>query len=133
SGWLEAAKSHGLSPEYFIPWLVGDTQSKSIITNPADRNDFLYQPESHQSIADVIANLTSFLPRVTALMCASDEVAIGLQSYLQTQGWRLPRDLSIVGYDGISMGSYVHPALTTIAPNYERTAQLAVEQLLLRI
>jgi LacI family transcriptional regulator len=130
TGWIEATRHCRLTAEYRIPWNVKRTRSLIERNDSSERGDFIYQPESQQAMMEVVARLGSFSERITALLCASDEVAIGLQSYLQAQGWRLPRDLSIVGYDGISLGEYVYPALTTVAPNYNRMAEVAVDRLL---
>jgi DNA-binding LacI/PurR family transcriptional regulator len=129
-GWADAARHYRLSSEYCIPWDVRKNRTSSSRNGSHDRSDFIYQPESHTIMTEVVGRLTSFPERITALICSSDEVAIGLQSYLQAQGWHLPRDLSIVGYDGISLGEYVYPSLTTIAPDYSRMAEVAVNRLL---
>jgi DNA-binding LacI/PurR family transcriptional regulator len=129
-GWLGAAKHYRLSTDYVIPWEITKRRAPASRNGSGERSDFIYQPESQQAMTEVVKQLTKFPERVTALVCASDEVAIGLQSYLQSQSWHLPRDLSIVGYDGISLGEYVYPSLTTIAPDYSRMAEVAVQRLL---
>lgn len=129
-GWAAAAQHYGLSLEYCIPWVVKTPNAPMDIMDPGQKGDYMYQPESHEAMAEVVARLNSFPHRITALICSSDEVAIGLQSYLQSQGMQLPRDLSVVGYDGISMGEYVYPSLTTIAPDYTKMAEAAVAHLL---
>lgn len=129
-GWTWAARQCGCSPERIIPWKI---KKQDPVDPLGQHSDFIYQQESREGMMEVVARLKAFPERVTALMCGSDEVAIALQSHLQAQGWRLPRDLSVVGYDGISLGEFVLPALTTIAPDYDRMAQAAVRQLLKRI
>lgn len=126
-GWMAAAKKLGISTEYRIPW--GDDKKDHPHTSSGN-DSYLYQNRSRQALAKAQAQLLAFPERITALVCSSDEVAIGFQSYLQAQGWDLPDDLSVVGYDGISMGEYVYPPLTTIAPDYTRMAEAAVERLL---
>lgn len=124
-GWIAAAKQLGLSAEYRIPWTAQMPRSAL-----ASKDDYIYRPESRQALKDVVSQLSAFPKHITALVCSSDEVAISFQSYLQSQGWKLPKDLSIIGYDGISMGEYVYPSLTTIAPDYEKMAEAAVNRLL---
>ena len=128
-GWIAAAKQLGVSSEYRIPW-TAQKPSFAPTLNDTGKGDYLYQPESRQALKDVVSQMSAFPERITALICSSDEVAIGFQSYLQSQGWKLPSDLSIIGYDGISMGEYVYPSLTTIAPDYEKMAEAAVSRLL---
>jgi|GEM_PF-6125813 len=128
-GWIAAAKQLGLSSQYHIPWTNQKPPAASIPPH-SGKKDYMYQPESHLALKNAMSQLSAFAERITALICSSDEVAIGFQSYLQSQGWKLPDDLSIIGYDGISMGEYVYPSLTTIAPNYEKMGQVAVKRLL---
>lgn len=129
-GWNEAVKLHGLPADYRIHWSGGDAKAPRRATQTLEPNDFIYDSEIHRTMMDVVEHLDAFPHRVTALICGSDEVAIALQSYLQSQGRHLPRDLSVVGYDGISLGEYVYPALTTIAPDYNKMAEVAVSRLL---
>lgn len=50
----------------------------------------------------------------TAIVYANDPMAIAGLGVLHARGIRVPDDVSIVGFDGIDMGRYVFPALTTI-------------------
>lgn len=53
--------------------------------------------------------------RPTAIFCFSDEMAIGCMHALQEQGFDVPGDMSVMGFDGIPFARYVTPSLTTIA------------------
>jgi LacI family transcriptional regulator len=52
--------------------------------------------------------------RCTAVFCANDRMASGFISSLTGHGWRLPEDLSVIGYDDDDMSPYATPALTTV-------------------
>ncbi|MEV0391098.1 substrate-binding domain-containing protein [Nonomuraea sp. NPDC050643] len=60
-------------------------------------------------------------------------LAIGAMRAVQSRGLRVPQDVAVVGFDGIEEGRFVTPALTTIAPDKERIAELAVTRLLQRV
>lgn len=62
----------------------------------------------------------------TAVMCINDAVAIGVLKAAKKYGFDIPKDLSIVGFDGIYLSEIFEPPLTTIRHNYEEIAQLAV-------
>lgn len=50
----------------------------------------------------------------TALVCANDEMASGAITYAREQGFSLPDDLSIIGFDNINFAEHTYPKLTTI-------------------
>ena len=50
----------------------------------------------------------------TAVFCANDLSALGALEEAKVRGWRIPQDLSIVGYDDIDEAALASPALTTI-------------------
>ena len=52
---------------------------------------------------------------VTGIFCYNDMVAVGALLACQELGILVPRNLSLVGFDGIALGSYVTPALTTVS------------------
>ena len=53
-------------------------------------------------------------PRPTGIFASSDEMAIGGIRAARDAGLKLPRDLSIVGFDDIRFAAFVDPPLTTI-------------------
>ncbi|MFC0560526.1 LacI family DNA-binding transcriptional regulator [Halalkalibacter alkalisediminis] len=53
-------------------------------------------------------------PEVTAIFCASDLMALGVMSAAKRLGLKVPDELSIVGYDNITLAQYVQPQLTTV-------------------
>jgi LacI family transcriptional regulator len=71
--------------------------------------------------------------RPTAIVAANDLMAIGLMQHLQTRGWQLPRDLSVVGFDDIEWSEWTYPALTTLAQPVRKLVREAVRLLVARI
>ncbi|MCB1517955.1 MAG: substrate-binding domain-containing protein [Hyphomicrobiaceae bacterium] len=62
----------------------------------------------------------------TALVCITDSVAIGAMHALQRAGLKPGRDVSIIGYDGLPIGTVMEPALTTMSQaTYEAGRQIA--------
>lgn len=62
-------------------------------------------------------SVKSFLelsPRPTAIICFNDLMAIGVIKGLADAGLHVPEDISVTGFDNISMSAYSTPALTTI-------------------
>jgi DNA-binding LacI/PurR family transcriptional regulator len=54
-------------------------------------------------------------PRPTALFCYNDMTAMGALRAAKEQGMRVPRELSVLGYDDIAAAAYLDPPLTTVA------------------
>ena len=55
---------------------------------------------------------------VTAIVCASDLIAIGLINGLKKQGLRVPEDISVSGFDNLDLAKYFTPALTTVGQDF---------------
>lgn len=72
-------------------------------------------------------------PRLTALFAMSDVMAIGAMRYLKDTGRRVPEDVSVVGFDGLAIGEFLIPRLTTIVQNIhaltERSLVLLQDQI----
>jgi LacI family transcriptional regulator len=68
--------------------------------------------------------------RPTALFAGNDMIAIGALRYAAEQGIRVPDKLSLIGFDGIELGRYVHPALTTIDQSIRELGEIATATLI---
>lgn len=66
----------------------------------------------------------------TALFIVSDVMAIGALEALRELEIDVPKDVSILGYDGINFSAHLTPALTTIGQDYQGIAESAVNALL---
>jgi DNA-binding LacI/PurR family transcriptional regulator len=66
-------------------------------------------------------------------VATNDNIAITLIEQLESRGWRVPDDVSVVGFDGSRVAALHRIGLTTVAQPVEQLAQLSVELLLDRI
>jgi len=66
----------------------------------------------------------------TAIFCANDHMAIGAIQMLQTEGIRIPQDISIVGYDDTELGQVVVPHLTTVFQPLGLMGELGAKEVL---
>ena len=69
----------------------------------------------------------------TAIFCANDEMAAGVLRAAREAELRVPRDLSVIGFDDIAMSSYTDPPLTTIGVVKEHLGRRAMNLLIERI
>jgi DNA-binding LacI/PurR family transcriptional regulator len=67
--------------------------------------------------------------RPDAVFCFNDTLALGALRALHEAGLRVPADVAVAGFDDIEDGRFSIPTLSTVAPDKERIARLAVELL----
>lgn len=69
-------------------------------------------------------------PGFTALFAMSDVMALGAIRALTDAGKRVPEDVSVIGFDGLPIGSYTVPRLSTVSQSMELLAQRGMQLLL---
>jgi LacI family transcriptional regulator len=74
--------------------------------------------------------LQSDNPPPTAIFASNDLSAIGAMDAAREQGFRIPDDISVIGFDDIPQASFVYPKLTTVRQPLEQMGQIAVKMLL---
>ncbi len=66
----------------------------------------------------------------TAIFATNDIVAVGAWRTLLTHGFRIPEDVSLIGFDNIEMGRLLLPPLSTVAQDISALGAHAAELLL---
>ncbi|MEG8275391.1 LacI family DNA-binding transcriptional regulator [Streptomyces sp. AHA2] len=79
--------------------------------------------------AQVMARLLALDEPPQAVFCFNDLLALGAQRTALAQGLRIPQDVALAGFDDIEDGRYSTPTLTTVSPDKEQLARVAVEML----
>jgi DNA-binding LacI/PurR family transcriptional regulator len=99
AAFLDAARCHGMIPE---------TRHVPIAHDPSS------EVETH--LAAYRQSLSALdLPRdATAVLCHNDTMALALLNLCAERGLRVPRDLSVVGFDDLLAG-FAFPPLTTVS------------------
>ena len=80
------------------------------------RDEYIYQvpagnPAGGREGAEYLMTLREF---PTAIVCYNDFLAAGVFNLLLEKGLRIPEDVSITGFDNISIAAYLTPPLTTL-------------------
>lgn len=68
--------------------------------------------------------------RPTAVFCANDLIALGLLQHAIGQGWRVPEDLALVGYDDIEFAATAAVPLTSVRQPRQELGRTAAELVL---
>jgi LacI family transcriptional regulator len=105
-GYIQALEDHGLPAPYFADSHIVD-----------------------QDAADAALALLHRHPQITALFCCNDAMAIATLQAVQQAGYRVPDDLSILGFDNIDLARHIAPALTTMHVDKVSMGRLAVQLL----
>jgi DNA-binding LacI/PurR family transcriptional regulator len=65
----------------------------------------------------------------TAIVCANDSMAIGAMKRITQDELSVPDDISVIGFDDITIASQITPPLTTVSAPVNKIAELAFQQL----
>lgn len=106
-GYLKALRDHGIQPdENLIFKLRGDSDHFSITSG-------------YELTKRALAQHRDF----TALFAVADTLAVGACRALYEAGIRVGRDCAVAGYDGLEIGQYYSPSITTIRQPVEEIAK----------
>jgi DNA-binding LacI/PurR family transcriptional regulator len=94
AAWRDTLVEAGITPQ---PPMFGDWSS-----------------ESGYRIGAEIARMSD----VTAIFCSNDQMALGALRALYEAGLRIPRDISVVGFDATPESGYFNPPLTTVRQDF---------------
>ena len=92
-------------------------------------NAYLSAEGGYRVVQRLIAD--NDMPR--AIVCGSDAIASGVIGGLRANGFRVPMDVAVTGFDGVSPAASMLAELTTVSLPRKRMATLAVEQVIRRI
>ncbi len=76
------------------------------------------------------SQLMALPEKPSAIFCFNDMTALGVMNALQKQGYQVPRDCSVIGYDGLDISAYYHPSLTTVRQPIYQLGYRSTEMLL---
>ena len=93
---------------------------------------FSYSP-SYEGGIEAGRAIASGKAPITAAVTTADICAIGIMEGARLGGYRVPIDLSVIGYDNLNLCQYTVPKLTSVSQNVQKKARLATELLLKKI
>ena len=94
-------------------------------SSPTDRvARAMFSPEGGQAAGDGLVATGA-----TAVLCASDPLALGAIRAVRRRGLQVPADVSVVGFDDSALMRFTDPPLTTVRQPIEAMGRAAVERL----
>lgn len=88
------------------------------------------QRGGHQAMQTLLQNPVG-LP--DAVFAASDALAMGALAAIREAGWRVPEEIAVMGFDGLTAGADVQPPLSTVTQPVADLGREAVRMLLATI
>lgn len=92
-------------------------------------SDWDRRESGYEAMAGLLGRRTEF----DALVCVNDALAIGALRALNDAGLRVPEDVAVTGFDDTEEGTFTHPPLTSVSPEAEVMASMAVRMLIERL
>jgi LacI family transcriptional regulator len=115
AGYRSAMKRAGLASRTAIRWVPGSEEVRV----------------GGRAVA--LAEVLSGPDHPTALFVSNDMGAIALQEFMDVHRLRVPADISLVGFDNVSLAGLARISLTTVAQPMEDLARLGVARLVERV
>ena len=90
--------------------------------------------ESPYTSAEWLLSKMNEMPSIPdAFVCANDHLAIHVMLALKRQGYNIPQDVMVTGFDGAAQSAFTDPPLTTVHIPGTEIGQIAARVLLNRI
>lgn len=80
-----------------------------------------------KAASDILDNCD---PHPSAIVCATDNIALGVMKAAHMRGIRIPEDISVTGFGGYDVTEVIHPGLTTVKYGYESAGRLAARHII---
>lgn len=106
---------------------VGQSRKQGVKKGYAQSIDIYETSFKLQDATEASRNLVH---QYEAVICATDNIALGVLKAAQQQDIEVPKKLSITGFGGYETTSIVTPMITTINFPYFQTGELAAESIL---
>jgi LacI family transcriptional regulator len=97
---------------------------------PLSNDLILYGDFSSESGRRLAQQVILQSPSPTAIICGDDMMAMGAIQGLLEEGYQVPQDVSVVGFDDVGLASLATPPLTSVRQDTYKKGRLAAETLM---
>jgi len=109
NGFLQAAESHNIASENIFV-IQGDFREETAYLNTKE--------------------LLKAKKDITAIFAASDIMALGASRAINELGFKIGKDIALVGFDGFKAMEYTSPPIATVFQDFHAMGRIAVDTLL---
>lgn len=88
---------------------------------------------SYEATVKTISNLFSEGIEFDGVFASNDTIALGVLHTVENNGKKVPNEVKIIGFDGISVTEYSRPTISTIKQDLVQIAHISCDQLLFMI
>ncbi|MCM3129393.1 MULTISPECIES: LacI family DNA-binding transcriptional regulator [unclassified Paenibacillus] len=92
--------------------------------------DFFESGFRMSAAVEAASGILDGLDRPSAIVCATDNIALGVMKAAHMRGIQIPKDLSVTGFGGYEVTEMIHPGLTTVKYGYWDGGCLAARQII---
>jgi LacI family transcriptional regulator len=85
-----------------------------------------FQPDGYSGASELL----NLVDPPTAIFASNDVMALGVMDAVRNRGFRVPDDVSVIGFDDIPQAAMVRPALTTVNQPLEKMGRVATQMLM---
>ena len=88
--------------------------------------------ESGFKMSDAVKSASALLDQSqpSVIVCATDNIALGVMKAASMRGINIPGDLSVTGFGGYDVTEVIHPGLTTVKYGYSQAGHLAARHIM---
>ncbi|ACL70200.1 LacI family DNA-binding transcriptional regulator [Halothermothrix orenii] len=95
-----------------------------------DKNLVCYADFTEEGAYSAVLKLLEKRNDFTAIFVANDLMAFGVIKALKEKGLSIPEDIAVMGYDGIKLGEFIEPPLSTIKIPSRQMGRVALNLLI---
>ncbi len=92
-------------------------KDRGLLQNKNSEGNILISNYTSEDAFSLIKSNMELVKRHSAIFCANDLMAIGVIKALRSEGYEVPRDFSVMGFDDISISALYEPGISTVSQN----------------
>ncbi|WEV42113.1 LacI family DNA-binding transcriptional regulator [Bifidobacterium sp. ESL0682] len=133
---------NGTSIMFMSAGLDNDATADAFVAfqNSSQITGYLHEPEwttfgectIQRGYNDTLKAFEDAEDRPNAIICSSDDIAVGSMMALQQLGIAVPNEVKIIGFGDSQLAAAYHPSITTLRPPYESMAEEALRLIKLK-